>query len=166
MKKIKLYSTKEFAVGKNGISYVRDNFKEKFYGMEFEEVSAEGIEVKKLPRDMNDTAIQAELRPNPITLGDLLAFLKDAPHEWYICYIKDERGVLWAVSACWDSDSGGWGVGVRSVGYPSRWGAGSRVVSREFSDTQKRTLSPSDTLTLERAIGMVKMAGYKVIKEL
>lgn len=143
-------STKEFAVGQNDISWIGSNFKEHLYGIAFKKASAEGLETQKLSRFMNDTAILKEFDPAPVLLGDVLAFLKTANHsDWYIFYVNDAKGTLWAVDADWDGS--GWRVGANPVSDPREWYGGRVLVSRSFSETSEKdalTLSPSETESL------------------
>lgn len=132
----------EFKEGKNDIYWVSSNFKEHFYGLDFEESVTE-LETKKLPRNMNDSEIIKELNPETVLLGDVLNFLKTASHSgWYIFYVNDTEGVLWAVDAYWGSGDG-WDVEAVSVAFPVGWDADDLVVSRRFSSTQKKTLNRS-----------------------
>lgn len=142
-------ASKTFKVGENNISYIGSNFKENLYDLEVKAVSAEGLQMKQLPRSMNDTEIIAEFGPAPVTLGDVLAFLKEADRAlWYIFHVKDSKGALWAVSADWDGD--GWYVYAGPVTNPGSWYTGNRVVSRDFEikDLSEESFSPSETLTL------------------
>lgn len=144
-------SQEQFKVGVNEISWISSSFEQKLYGIEFEEKSAAGLVTKTLPRYMNDAEISKEFGPEPVELGDILAYLKEADHsKWYIFYVNDASGTLWAVSADWDDR--GWGVGAGSVAYPSAWGGGSVVVSRRFSDTQNQVLVPLEILALTKRI--------------
>lgn len=144
--------TKEaFIEGKNNIGWVGSTFKEKFYDTSFIVKEAEGLQTKTLERSMNDREILAELKPQAVTLGDVLVFLSKAnKSDWYIFYVNDTKGTLWAVSARWFSGYGGWFVEAYSVGGPGGWSGGYRVVSREFTQTLKtpQTLSTSDALNL------------------
>jgi len=45
-----------------------------------------------------------------------------------IFYIRDIKGVFWAVDCDWSGD--GWSVDASSVGSPSGWGGGNQVFSR------------------------------------
>lgn len=156
-------TSKYFKVGENNFSYTNSIFTELFGDMNFVEVANIHLETRKLPRSMNNKEILAELKPEEVTLGDLVFFLKTASKsEWYLCYIKDSTGVLWAVLVDWDG--GGWNVVARSVEHPDDWRGGRQVFSRRFFDSTPLTLNPSDTLTL--AIEEVKKAGYKIIKEI
>lgn len=149
-------SQEQFKEGKNDIYWVGSDFKEHLYGIEFKKKNVEGILSKLLPRDMNDAAIMKELAPETLELGDLLAYLKHADHFcWYLCYIPDVEGTLWAVRAYWYS-GGGWDVEAISVARPDDWRAGSLVLSRRFSDASEkdtqalRTSDPLDFGLVER----------------
>lgn len=142
-------STTEFSAGKNNINWVGSNFKEHLYGIEFKKASTEGIETRTLPRSMNDAVILKEFGPAPVLLGDVLAFLKTANNsDWYIFYVVNALGNIWAVYAFWHG--GGWRVGAHPVSGPDAWNDGSVVVSRKFlspseKDTQAlKTLDASD----------------------
>lgn len=143
-------STKEFSIGQNDISWVSSNFKEHLYDIDFKKASAEGLETRTLSRFMNDTAILKEFGPSPVLLGDVLAFLKTANHsDWYIFYVNDATGTLWAVYAYWRGS--GWSVGAGPVSDPGEWGVGGVVVSRSFSETSEKdalALNPSETESL------------------
>lgn len=136
-------ASQQFKEGTNEIYWVGSNFKEHFYGLDFEESVTE-LEAKKLPRAMNDSEIIKEMNPETVLLGDVLNFLKSADRSgWYIFYVNDEKGVLWAVRARWNSGLG-WAVEASSVTDPDEWRAGGRVVSRRFSAPLGS--SPSGTL--------------------
>lgn len=140
-------STEQFTPGKNNISWVSSTFKEHFHGMDFKEDNRTSLQTKKLPRAMNDSEIMQEMHPEPVYLGDVLSFLKTASHsEWYIFYVNDKEGALWAVYARWGVH--GWSVYAPSVSDPLEWSADNHVVSSGFSGSQEKTLSSSDTLTL------------------
>ena len=148
-----LKSSEEFVEGKNDIVWIGSNFKEHFHGLTFNESPSKGLKTRVLGKQMNATKILSELRPEPVSLGDVLAALKTLDKSgWYIFYVEDMDDELWAVYADWLAAYGGWGVGASSVADPSRWNAVYQVVSRRFSDTKKQTLSPSDTLSLEKRI--------------
>jgi len=145
--KTTLKTSEEFVKGKNDIHWVGEQFKDSVRGMKFVPAKSEGILTRTLGKQMNDSKILESLRPELVMLGDLLAHLKVADKDGrYIYYIRDSKGVLWAVSAYWDSGFG-WDVGAYSVAGPGWWDAGCQVVSRGFSDSQEKTLRNSDTLT-------------------
>lgn len=148
-------STKEFVAGKNGISWAGSNFKERLYDIEFEKASVEGLDTRTLPRYMNDAAIAKEFAPEPVLLGDVLAYLKQASHSgWYIFYVNDLEGTLWAVDADWSGD--GWDVEASPVANPGVWFGGSVVVSRCFSDTQNKTLGTLEFQSLKTRLAKVE----------
>jgi hypothetical protein len=151
-------------------SYLSSNFKECFGDMTFtsQETKPEFI---TLPKYMNDDEILKEYSPNHATLGELSYLLKNNVLDkdgWYIFYVEDQTAVLRAVCVRWFGD--GWSVGAGSVECPFGWGDGGQVFSRnslKSSDSSaSMTLSPSDSLTLEKAIEMVKKEGYKIYKEI
>lgn len=158
-----------FKAGKNNIGYVSSAFNEYFGDLECGEDGVNGgLTAKTLEKSMNDDEILKELNPAPVTISELLAFMKNADKSvWHICYIKDSNDVLRAVSVRWDD--GGWRVYAYSVEHPDRWSAGGQVFSRNFSNPSTlstQSLSPSASLTLESALKMVVDAGYIIYKKL
>lgn len=114
-------ASEEFVVGKHGIGYIGSTFAENFKTTEFE--AAKAPTFQKLPRRMNDAAIESELKPGLCTLGDVLAFIDNAPQEckdgnWNLFYTTGFvvgvgwRGDEWSVSA-WVRDGRGWSGGAR-----------------------------------------------------
>lgn len=145
-----LTSQNEFVVGKNDITWIAQSFKDNLYGISFT-LKKTRLEMKKLPRAMNDKEILDTLGPASVELGEVLTFLKDAAHElWYLFYVNDAKGNLWAVNANWDDH--GWDVGAVAVSDPLRWDAGDRIVSSGFSAPQNVSLSPSETSTLKSRV--------------
>jgi len=136
-------------------SYQSSSFKEWFGGMDFEESTKE-LHSTFLEKDMTDKEILEELKPTEVSLGDMLYCLKSLDKtERNIFYIRDKSGVLRAVRVDWYN--GGWDVNAFSVENPDDWDD-IRVFSRN-------SFILSDTLTLERAIGICVMNGYKVSKD-
>ena len=151
---------------KNKITYIGDNFKEWFGDMPVKVSKKFKYEMRKLEKPMKDEEILKILKPQEISLGDLAYILKDFDKsEWCLFYIKDKAGTLRAVSAYWVADGGFWGVDANPVVGPGVWIAGVRVFSRKFlSNSDNQTLSPSDTLSLEKAIKVCKENGLVVYK--
>lgn len=114
-------------------SYLSPNFIREFGSMPVvKPKDKRPFQTKVLGRPMTDALISKEFDPEPVTLGDLDQFLDTAAKkQWYICYIQNRQGVLWAVSVDWFGD--GWGVRAGSVEGPGCWGASYRVFSRSFS---------------------------------
>jgi hypothetical protein len=103
---------------------------------------------------MNDKEIIEEWNPEPVTLGDILDFLETANHtDWYIWHVKDNKGVLWAVSGDWDGDR--WFFGADPLDSPGHWFDGNQFLSRRYLDSQKETLSTSETLSLNELSGRI-----------
>lgn len=149
MKKLK--ASEVFVAGKNQIYWVGASFKEHFYGMTFTAAKDANLQTKTFKGYMFDKEILQEFKPQAVSLGDVLAYLSVADKiDWYIFYVNDAKGTLWAVDAVWRSGGGGWGVEARSVGGPVGWDGGFQVVSREFTKTLESTQSlyTSDTLPL------------------
>lgn len=125
------------------IAFLWDNFKINFVPKVETDVPAGGLKIHKLLRDSVDAPIIAELGPAHETqLADLWAMLLRQPNgeekkdgllvngRANIFYIRDAKGVLWAVRAYWLADVGGWDLYAYSVTSPDPWLAGDLVVSR------------------------------------
>jgi len=126
------------------IAYLWDDFTNNFLDKIEEEVPEAELAVRKLDKNLLDKDIRAEIGADKeeTTLSQFWVLLKkqrsgkaedgDLLVNGYanILYIKDAKGVLWAVLAGWRAGHGGWSVGASSVLGPSGWGAGIRVVSR------------------------------------
>ncbi len=66
-----------------------------------------------------------------VYFAHVFEFLKTAYHsKWFIFYIADAKGTVWAVHAYWGADDSGWYVEADSVTLPDRWDADDQVVSR------------------------------------
>jgi hypothetical protein len=150
-------TTEKFVAGRNfllkqdgGIcSYLWDNFKSWFLEGDgkVEEPHAEAVlRCHKLRKNSVDTPLIAELGGEKVaetTLTEMFSLLqKQANGEKEILltngyanifYVRDQSGVLRAVYAGWNDD--GWYVHAFEVSYPSAWGAGSQVFSRNPSAT-------------------------------
>ena len=71
----------------------------------------------------SDTAEKAK-----IALANVFNFLKTADRtKWFIFYVADAKGVVWAVHARWPGH--GWGIDANPVTRPGVWRAGRLVVS-------------------------------------
>lgn len=161
----KLHASAEFKVGKHSIGWINSSFEEQFSDMVFH--LKELPTFQKLPRAMNDAEIESELKPGFCKLGDILSFLDNAPPECKDGYANIFYTTSFVVGVGWDSDAGAWYVHTWDRG-GSRWRTDGRVFSptTESSDTKDLVLEPSETLTLEKAIEVVKDAGYKIFKEI
>lgn len=97
-----------------------------------------------LPRNMIDAQIESELKPGYCTLGDVLAFLEEAPKKykdgnWNLFYTP-----AFVVSVRWNGDEwrvSAWGRDGRG------WDADSRVFSPATNSKALKS-KPLDTLTL------------------
>jgi len=124
----------KFVVGCRGevpIRYFGRNFKANFLGKVERDVPAATLRQHELARNSRDESIRNELGPDKeeVLLGQFHQFLMSADRtKWYVAYIKDSKGTLWAVDAHWNG--GGWNVGADSVGGPRDWRAGGVLVSR------------------------------------
>lgn len=108
------------------ISYLNPTFQDRFLG----KVEEPMLETKLRPRRLN----QSELNRSIIKalggddkaetqLREMLHYLKSANRtKWFIFYIEDVAGILWAVNVNWNDD--GWNLNARSVEDPSRWNVG------------------------------------------
>jgi len=134
-------------------SYQGDNFKNWFDDMPFKEEKTK-LFSKTLEKPMNDKEILDTLKPTEVSLGEVFNHLttEARKEDWMIFYCKDKADVLRAVDVSRYGD--GWNVSADSVEDPVRWRDGRRVFSRNSFDSE--TLSPSNPLTLESAIKVVK----------
>lgn len=149
----KLHVKDEFKVGKNNIGWVGSKFTEVFGHMSFTPLTFI-MTNRKLEKSMNDTDILSMLKPQAVSLGDVLYALSYLDKKgWYIFYVNDTKGTLWAVDARWYSGRRGWYVNARSVGRLYGWDVDYQVVSREFTQSlDSVSLRPSDTLSLEQRV--------------
>ena len=116
-----------------GVKWTNNVFMSKFYGLKVGESAETELQVSKLEQNSLDASIITELGDRAeIGVSQFHAFL--ALHrkykEWFIFYLRDRDGNLWAVGAYWSAGRGGWRVSAISVESPSRWPAEGRVVSR------------------------------------
>ena len=109
-----------FAVGKNDISYLGNDFVKWFGEMPL----AEGVagEFHKLGENITgDEEIIKKFKPE-CSLGDIAAqWSKLDRKEWYLFYVRDNSGLLRTVRVRWHDD--GWGAGAFALG-GRRWGDG------------------------------------------
>jgi len=115
------------------VGWLGDNIKKYFLSkIEKNVVAAEELKVSKLLKGSRDPAIITEFGGEEkveITFGQYWEFLKTADqNSWYVAYIRDVWGVLWAVDGGWDD--GGWDFEADPLGSPDRWGAGVQFLSR------------------------------------
>ena len=114
------------------IIHTGGSFKKVFGGKIEENVGGCDICVHKLTRASRDLGIRYEVgEDNEETfLAHLWHFLKLRGDKggWFIFYIRDSAGVLWAVSAIWLGSV--WSVSAHSVEHRFGWGADGCVCSR------------------------------------
>lgn len=159
---IKKFSGKQFD---NKGFYLWSNFRDNFVSKQETKQPARKLKVSKLNVDALNKDIMAELGNYEITPGQLYNFLKTADkQEWYISYIKDTSGVLWAVNCRWGSGFGYWDVDAFPVSYPRVWNAGLQVFSCDSSDTIDSEVVDSDPLTLESLDARLKIVEQKIEK--
>lgn len=157
----KLYADQEFQVGKHSIGWIDSAFHSRVGGKKQFSVGSMPT-FQKLPRSMTDAEIESELKPGLCDLGDVLAFLDNAPEECKDGYSNTFYFSAFVVRVYWGSSRDDWSVNVwYRDGYG--WDRGARVFSPA---TGSSTLKSSDTLTLESAIEICKKNGLKVIKEM
>jgi hypothetical protein len=145
------HAKNEFQVGKHNIGWLDSDFTKYFGESKFGKQSIPTFQT--LPRQMDDSEIESELKPGLCELGDILAFLKNPPEK-----SKDGYANLFYTSSCvvrvrWHVDDRRWCVSTwRRDG--SGWSAGRRVFSpaTDSETLGKQTLRPSDTLSLESRV--------------
>lgn len=125
----------KFVVDRNGelpISYLGDNFRNNFLDVIEENVEATALKQRKLLKRSVDGPILSALEGEEkarVALAHVFDYLKTADRKlWFIFYVKDAKGMLWAVRARWDDD--GWDVYAIALTSPGGWDGGRRVVSR------------------------------------
>lgn len=140
----------EFKVGKHGIGYIYSDFFD-FVDRNSEFEKAENVGTfKKLEHNMFDHEIELQLKPVLLTLGDIVAFMDDAPEE-----CKDGYANIFYLEGCvvrvsWSADGREWYVYAwRRCG--DRLSAGGRVFSLATS-SQTTSTELSDSLPLELTI--------------
>jgi hypothetical protein len=144
---------------KEKFTYQSLNFQEWFGGIEFKK-DTKKIFSTVLKEDMNDEKILKELKPTPVSLGQIFNEVEKLDKdEWNIFYCNDVSGVLRAVRVDWNDD--GWIVIAYPVGLPGAWVAGLRVFSASPFSPQN---SPPDPLSLEEAIKICQDNGLTVSK--
>lgn len=149
------FGTKEF--------YLWDNFKTHFFDKKEKKSMGGTIKLSTLQKNSFDTEILAELGNDAeVTLAELYEFLKTADKSiWYVAYIQDGGGGLWAVYCVWSSGNQLWHVEAYPITHPYKWNAGYRVFSRDSSESlssgsaDTQTLTPFDPTTLEVVINGV-----------
>ncbi len=114
------------------VIYTGGSFKKVFGGKVEENVAGCDIRVQKLTRASRDLGIRYEVgEDNEETcLAHFWHFLKLRGNKggWFIFYIGDAEGVLWAVDAYWVGSV--WFVYASSVEDRGKWRAGHCVCSR------------------------------------
>lgn len=132
---IRFVACDKFKVDRKGelpISYLGDNFKNNFLDVVEEQVKHCRLKQRKLLKSSVDGPILSALGGEDkakIALANAYEFLKTADRKpWYIFYIADKTGKVWAVDAYWRD--GGWDVGAYPVSDPREWRDGRVVVSR------------------------------------
>lgn len=114
------------------VTWLGDNIKTSFLKkVEQHVASRAGRQHKLIVLDSFDSAIITELggdRKIEIAFGQYWDFLRTANRAlWYVAYIRDIYGILWAVCARWHGD--GLGVEAGSLGSDRGWIAGRQFVS-------------------------------------
>ncbi|MBI4992088.1 MAG: hypothetical protein HZB99_02615 [Candidatus Harrisonbacteria bacterium] len=121
------------------IAYLGDNFRQHFLAKVEEPQAETELRISKLKKASPEAPILAELGDKAeTTLASIWELLKKQPKgesgklltNGYanIFYVRDAKGVLWAVSVRWRS--AGWSVDAISVENPYVWYDGFQVFSR------------------------------------
>ena len=112
--------------------WMNDNFRNNFLGKAVSNVPAGELNIRELTEASLDAPIRKELTPEleETKLPHFYELLK-ARSGWFVAYIKDDKGNLWAVYADWNVDDREWDVYADSVTDPRAWDAGRQVVSRK-----------------------------------
>lgn len=124
------------------IGYLGENFKKHFLD-KIEEAGTEcKLRIDKLLEDSLDKPILSDLSDRAeTTMARVwqLLLLQPKGEEGKlltngfanIFYVRDDKGVLWAVYVRWYSGCGDWDVEACSAEFPGRWDAGYQVISRD-----------------------------------
>lgn len=125
------------------IGVLGDNFKTNFSAKIEEKVPGADLRIHRLKKGSQDLPIILELGGEEIvetSLAHMWSMLKKQGHgqeghllangNWNIFYIRDDNGVLWAVSAAWSSFRQDWSIEAYSIENPREWFAGYQVISR------------------------------------
>lgn len=122
--------------GELPISYLGANFRANFLNVVETDVPAVRLKQRKLLKKSVDIPIlralgdedPAKAEKARIALAHVFNYLKKADRSlWFIFYVADAKGTVWAVHAYWGVD--GWNVSADPVSGPHEWGVGRRVVS-------------------------------------
>lgn len=150
----------EFAVGKHNIGWINSKFSEYFKDTDFDVRPVPTFQ--KLPRSMKDVEIEYELKPGYCQLGDILAFLDNAPQEYKDGWANLFYTPAFVVGVRWNSGVGAWLVGAWGRG-DGEWDGGNRVFSPATgtSATSPSVLGSLETLPLELNINGIV---YKKVK--
>jgi len=137
----KFYASDHFttSIKAVNIAWIGDAFQQDFLAKVEGSQSEVELRYDMLKQNSLDKQILSELGDKAeTTLASIWELLKKQPNgesgalltNGYanIFYVCDAKGVLWAVSAIWRSDS--WDVSAYSVGSPFGWSVSSRVFSR------------------------------------
>lgn len=152
-----MISSTEFVKGKHNIGWVDSDFTKHFGDTEFSEKAIPTFQ--KLQRRMTDVEIESELNPGICELGDVFAFLKNAPEEckdgyWNLFYFPAfvvlvywyAGGGVWLVLE-WGRDGFDWSVGFRVFSPATRHSEskpsdlGDFVPRAEFEEWKKKVES-------------------------
>lgn len=121
-----------------------------------------------LPKDMQDSEIQKQTKSNPIPVeifaSVLQNFCKTADKsKCYIFHVQTPKEVV-AVRVLWSGDE--WDLDALDFDDDNPWFLGDVFLfsATGTSETDNKTLEPLDSLTLEKAVTIIKNAGYVIIK--
>lgn len=128
------------------IGWIGDNFQNHFGAKIESGVLAQNLRIHRLRKGSVDRPIIDELGGETVVETNLVTMwemMKKQGHGQQgdlltngyanIFYIKDAKGVLWAVYCFWDSDYGYWYVCASPITHLCEWFAGSQAGSQVFS---------------------------------
>ncbi|MFA6407952.1 MAG: hypothetical protein WCW36_00530 [Candidatus Paceibacterota bacterium] len=114
------------------ICWLGNNIKEHFLSKVEVGVATEELVTNNLLQRSKDPAIITSLGGEEkveVSCGQFWEYLKTADQNfWYVAYIRDTDGVLWAVGGRWGG--GGWHFNANPLDDPSRWSDGLQFLSR------------------------------------
>lgn len=126
------------------IDFLSDTVRDNFLGKIEENVPSSRLRAYRLKKGSVDGPIIAELggeKAVETTVAEMVELMRRHGRgqssilltNGYsnIFYIRDAKGILWAVDCYWDSGYGSWFVGANLVADPGEWHAGSQVFARD-----------------------------------
>ncbi len=121
----------EYFTKENGYVHTGSKFKEIFGDVLIG--PAVPLTYHTLSTTLTDQQIMDIYDPRPVTLGSLAEAVKGiVGSDWYIFYVNDASGHLWAINVYWIP--GGWRINAGEIDTSDEWPVDSRVFSNKYLD--------------------------------